>query len=89
MNKVRDRMTNKTLTAQILLTTNGEPWVAMGYTVNNVSSGKLPMPNDTQWSHSVERYERTILTFFWRQQNPRSASMGARRLCTINWVASG
>ena len=63
MNKVRARMINRklTLSAEIPLTTDEEPWV--GYTFNNFSSGELPMPNDTQWSHGVDRHARIILTF--------------------------
>ena len=57
----RGHMINRKLTAEIPLTTDGGPWV--GYTFNNFSSGKLPMPNHTQWSHSVERHARTIFTF--------------------------
>ena len=65
MNKVRAHMINRKLTAQIPLITDGERGV--GYTFNNFSSGKLPMPNNTQWSHGVhvERHAWTmaILTF--------------------------
>jgi len=61
MNNVRAHMINRKLTAQIPLTTDGERWV--GYTFNNFSSGKLPMPNNTQWSHGVVRSVWTILTF--------------------------
>ena len=54
-------MINRKLTAEIPLTTDGESWV--GYTFNNFSSGKLPMPNGTQWSHSAERNAKAILAF--------------------------
>ena len=88
MNSVRSPMIKTTLTAHVLLTTDGKPW--LGYTFNNLPSGKMPMPDQTQWSHSVVQDESATLAFVGdsRVKEKLVWEPYDSVVCTISWVAS-